>query len=234
MEAMSESARMAWSAARWVSALVVLSGFRAAASVYNYEVTGTFPSNTITTTYWAPNEPFEYQFSLEPQPLNYIGPESHILLPAEISYFLKGQLIARFDDLVSFTTGLTVTGLFGTNLGFPFLEALPPVFFQGWFPGNPFQPESPRLYSYTLSFNSLTLTVVPTLYTGTFNVINENDGSYPGGFFGATVGAPGEWDISDAVVRVSLVPEASSLASAGLGIILAIGLWAFRRRCRRA
>jgi hypothetical protein len=223
---------MAWSAVLRVFALLVLSGFRAAASVYNYEVTGTFPSNTITTTYWAPNEPFEYRFSLEPQTLNFIGTDSNILLPAQISYFLNGQLIAEFGGPVSFSTGLTVTGTDGTHLIFPYFQPLPPVFFQGWFPGNPFDAGSPRLYSYTLTFNPLTF--VPSLYTGTFNVINENEGSNPDGFFGATVGAPvGGWDISDAVVRVSLVPEVSSLASAGLGIIPAIGLWAFRRLCRR-
>jgi hypothetical protein len=58
---------MPWSAVLWASAFLVLSGSRALASIYHYEVTGTFPSNTTTTAYWAPDQPFEYRFSLEPE-----------------------------------------------------------------------------------------------------------------------------------------------------------------------
>jgi hypothetical protein len=227
---MSKSARLLnpCSAALLVSALFVLSGSPVAASVYNYEVTGTFPSNATTTALWAPNEPFEYRFTSEPEILNFIGVHSKIRLPAEISYFVNGQLTAQISGPVSFSIGTTVIGL-GTHLIIP--DGVSPDFpatFQGWFPGNPFDATSPRLYSYTLSVGP-PIEVVPTLYTGTFNVINEHEGPNTDNFFGATAGP---WQISDAVVRVSLVPEASSLASAGLGIIPAIGLWAFRSRCR--
>jgi hypothetical protein len=217
------------SSAVWAAALLVLSCLHAAASIYKYEVTGTFPSNATTTAYSAPNEPFEYQFSLEPRTLNFIGVHSKIRLDAEISYFLNGQIAAEISGPVSFSVGTTVIGT-GTHLIIP--DGVSPDFpatFQGWFPGNPFNADSPRLYSYTLSVEP-TIEVVPTLYTGIFNVINENDGPFTDAFFGATVG---QWQISDAMVRVSLVPEASSLVSVALGSILAISLWALRRRYRR-
>jgi hypothetical protein len=220
----------AWSAVLWATVLLALSGSRALASIYNYQVTGTFPSNTTTTALWAPNEPFEYRFSLEPKTLNFFGVHSKIFLPAEISYFLNGQQAAEIRSPVSFAIGTTVIGI-GTHLVIPD-EVSPdfPATFQGWFPGTPFNAASPRLYSYTLSLGP-PIEVVPMLYTGTFNAINEDDGPNTVDFFGAKVGP---WQISDAVVRVSLVPESSSLASAALGIIPALCLWAFRRRHRRA
>ena len=176
-----------------------------------------------TTAYSAPNEPFEYQFSLEPTTLDFIGVHSKIRLPAEISYFLNGQIAAEISSLVSFSVGDTVLGPgTGTHLIIPEDSPDFPAHFQGWFPGNP------PLYSYTVSVEP-TLEFVPTLYTGIFNVINENDSPFDG-FFGATAGP---WQISVAVVRVSLVPEASSLVSVALGSIAAISLWALRRRYRR-
>jgi hypothetical protein len=223
------------SSAIWAAALLVLSCLHAAASIYKYEVTGTFPFNATTTAYSAPNEPFEYQFSLEPRTLNFIGVHSKIRLDAEISYFLNGQIAAEISGPVSFSVGDTVLGPNeGTHLIIP--DGVSPDFpatFQGWFPGNPFNADSPRLYSYTLSVEP-TIEVVPTLYTGIFNAIDENDGPFTDAFFGATVGLGPQPQISDAVVRVSLVvPEASSLVSVALGSILAISLWALRRRYRR-
>ena len=65
--------------ALWAVVSFVLTGFHAAAAVYNYEVTGTFPSNTTPTAFWAPNGHFEYRFNLEPQTLSEVDPESSIL-----------------------------------------------------------------------------------------------------------------------------------------------------------
>jgi hypothetical protein len=239
---MSNFARNPWCAVLWSSALLLLSGSSGAASVYNYETTGTFPSDTSPTAFWVPNGRFEYRFSLEPQTLNDIGPSSHILLSpllgTEISYFLNGKHIADIDGPVGFSTGPTANGSFGTNLTVPGFASGPPspVDFSGWFPGNPFDAESPRLYSYTETFPvPSVLTIVPTLYPGTFNVINESGPNGPEGFFGAIVGSPvNGLEISDAVVQVSIVPEGSSLVAMALGCIPAIGLWWFRKRQRLA
>jgi hypothetical protein len=198
-----------------------LSGSPVAASIYNYEVTGTFPSNTTTTALWAPNEPFEYRFTLEPEILNFVGVHGRIRLPAEISYFLNTHQVAQISGLVRFSLEPTDIGS-AYRLLFPdHATSDVPPFFNGWFP-----PSSP-LYSYTILSIS-PVEVLPTLYNGYFNAIKESDEST---FVGATVGP---WQISDAVVRVNFVPEASSLASIALGGIPAIGLWAFRKRYRRA
>jgi hypothetical protein len=236
---MSNFAQKSWSAVLWASALLVLSGSSAPAAIYNYEITGTFPSSTTPTAFWVPDGRFEYRFSLEPQTLNDIGPSSHILLPpplgTKISYFLNGKHIADIDDPVGFSTGPTANGSFGTNLTVPGeLGVGPPspVPFQGWFPGNPFDAESPRLYSYTETFPGH-FVIVPTLYTGTFNVINESGPNGPEGFSGASIGSPEPGlEISDAVVRVTVVPEGSSLVAMAMGCTPAIGLWVSRKRYR--
>jgi hypothetical protein len=142
LDVVSNSARMRWSAVLCASALLVLSGSPAAAIVYNYEVTGTFPSDTTPTAFWAPNGRFEFRFSLEPQTLNDIGPESHILLPTEISYFLNGKHIVDIGGPVGFSTGPTVTG-FGTNLTFPAIEPCPRFFSQVGSPEIPLMPGLP-------------------------------------------------------------------------------------------
>jgi hypothetical protein len=201
--------------------LLLLSDSPVAASVYHYDVTGTFPSNT-TTTYWsAPNQPFEYRFTLVPEILDRLGVHGRIFLPADISYFLRTQQVAQTSGLVRFSLEPTDVGG-ADRLFFPSPPTFEfPPFFNGWFPA------SHPLYSYTVLSVS-PVEVLPTLYEGYFPAIKENGESQ---FVGATVG---QWQISDAVVRVNFVPEASSLVSAGLGITPAIGLWAFRRRHRRA